>query len=515
MNRAQVGLFNRDMLRSIKERWHEGGIGVIYVHFRVGNTAAESTLQIWESTESGLFWRQRLEWDYFYFFDRQQNEEPIIRVIEKAMERLIASLRKSSTKVQNGNYPDTDLEVSIGLSVAYPPATGRSSESVVYRMLLDAMEQSAYNVTLGMDRHESMKESMQAIESFGHLTGAGECMQSIPHAHVLALHSRTVRIGALAAPFPIFPARARVSEVAYLFDTNAKAQGAVIVDKGRPIGILMKEKLHQMLAGQFGLPLYWNRPIERIMNNQPLIVDEQLTVEHVSQLAMARDFSQLYDVVLITRDGQMAGAATIRSILECITTLRTEAARTANPLTGLPGNEEIQLELSRRIGQAEPFAVVYADLDYFKWYNDTFGFGLGDNLIRYLGDMLRRELDQLGEGYDFVGHIGGDDFIVVMRAEAAEHLCQAMIKRFDNGIKAFYGGAQVTTVEDREGNLIEQEGVTLSLSLMLWDGKVALAADDIPRIAAKLKKQAKALKGSVYVMDQIRGMHHGEERNGN
>ncbi|WP_054023758.1 GGDEF domain-containing protein [Bacillus sp. FJAT-28004] len=512
MNGVGVGLFNQDMLRSIKERWHEGGIGVIYVRFLLGNTSAESALQLWESTETRLFWRQRLEWDYFYLFDRQPKDEPIIRVIEKAKERLIDRLRKSDAKKENGTYPDTDLEVSIGLSAAYPPATGRSSESVVYRMLLDAMEQSAYNVTLGRNRQDPMSEGRQVIDSFGQLAGAGESVQQI---HLSGLHSRTIRIGALAAPYPIFPARARVSEVAYLFDTNAKAQGAVIVDKGRPIGILMKEKLHQMLAGQFGLPLYWNRPIERIMNNQPLIVDEQLTVEHVSQLAMARDFSQLYDVVLITKDGQMAGAATIRSILECMTALRTEAARTANPLTGLPGNEEIQLELSRRIGHGQPFAVVYADLDYFKWYNDSFGFGLGDNLIRYLGDMLRKELDQLGVGDDFVGHIGGDDFIVVMRAEAAEYLCQAMIKRFDSGIKAFYGGAQVTTVEDREGNLIEQEGVTLSLSLMLWDGKVALAADDIPRIAAKLKKQAKALKGSVYVMDQIIGMHHGEERNGN
>lgn len=101
---------------------------------------------------------------------------------------------------------------------------------------------------------------------------------------------------------------------------------------------------------------------------------------------------------------------------------------------------------------------------------------------------------------------------MVTCAKSAERLCQSLIIRFEEGIKAFYGGVEVTTVEDRHGNLIEQQGVTLSLSLMLWDGEVPLAAEDIPRLAAKLKKQAKALKGSVYVMDQITGMHHGGER---
>src|SRR5690606_27568898 len=157
------------------------------------------------------------------------------------------------------------------------------------------------------------------------------------------------------APYPTFATGARVSELAYLFETNPKAQGAVIVEEGRPVGLLMKEKLHQLLAGQFGLPLYWSRPVGKIMNDQPLIVDEQMPVEHVSQLAMARDFSQLYDVVVITKAGQMIGTASIRSILESMTVMSTEAARTANPLTGLPGNEGIQRELRRRIDMQRPF----------------------------------------------------------------------------------------------------------------------------------------------------------------
>ncbi|WP_169085218.1 GGDEF domain-containing protein [Paenibacillus sp. PL91] len=506
MDEVGIGLFNRDMIRSIKERWHDGGISVIYVRFQAGNAASESALQLWESGEPRLFWRQRLEWDYFYLFYRKQQDESIDKLTDQAVERLTEELRKAGAKRESEHDAETKLEAAIGVSTAFPPATGRSSEAVIYRMLLGAMEKSMLN---GLERSNGNEVSVRNSAIAPQLAAASDPIRQL---HSPGIQSKTVRIGALAVPFPIISGQTRVSEVAFLFDTNAKTQGAVIVDRGRPVGILMKEKLHQMLAGQFGLPLYWNRPVERIMNKQPLIVDEQLPVEQVSQLAMARDFSQLYDVVLITKDGQMAGAASIRSILECITTLRTEAARGANPLTGLPGNEEIQLELRRRIGQGAPFAVIYADLDYFKWYNDFFGFGLGDDLIRYLAEILCEKQSLLGSDGDFVGHIGGDDFIVVTNANVAEQLCQALIKRFDAGIKPFYGGIEVTTVEDRNGELIEQEGVTLSLSLMIWDGKVPLASEDIPRMAAKLKKQAKALKGSVYIKDQIIGMLHGEER---
>lgn len=508
MDGVGVGLFNRDMVRSIKERWHEGGISVIYVRFRSGNGALESELQQWENGEPGLFWRQRLDGEYFYLFYREKQDEPIAMLTEKAIERLTSMLRKALASGVKEHREDKEFGVSIGMAAAFPPATGRSSETVIYRMLLEAMEQSTYNISFGIDRNEAVLGGTREKAGLGQLAAIDE---PLPLGST-GLIRKIVRIGALAVPFPVFPAQAKVSEVASLFDASEKTQGAVIVDQGRPIGILMKEKLHQMLAGQFGLPLYWSRPVERIMNNQPLIVDEQLPVEHVSQLAMARDFSQLYDVVLITKDGQMAGAASIRSILECMTMLRTEAARTANPLTGLPGNEEIQLELQRRTSQGVPMVVIYADLDYFKWYNDFFGFGMGDDLIRYLANILRKELGELGGDDDFIGHIGGDDFIAVTGADVAELLCKALIKRFDDGIKAFYGGALITTVEDRHGNLVEQEGVTLSLSLMIWDGEVPLTTEEIPRVAAKLKKQAKAVKGSVYVMDQIKGMHHGKER---
>ncbi|WP_051250669.1 GGDEF domain-containing protein [Paenibacillus harenae] len=507
MDEVGFGLFNRELIRRMKKHRQDGGIGVIHVRSRPGFPAAEAAIKNWENGESAMFWRQQLEAECFYFL-RKLKDEPIQASVEKAAERLKSRLQQLVGNEKMPSYESWSVGAAVGIAVAHSISTGYSAETDIYRLLLEAAESGKRNEATCVIRDDAAAMRLDNARAAADLTSEG----SQPRTYRPELQGRTVRIGELANPVPLFPPQARVSEIAYLFDADARTQAAVIVDHGRPVGILMKEKLHQMLAGQFGLPLYWNRPVERIMNGQPLIVDEQLPVEQVSQLAMASDFSQLYDVVLITKNGQLTGAASLRSILECITALRTEAARGANPLTGLPGNEEIQRELERRIELGLPFAVIYADLDYFKWYNDCFGFVLGDDLIRYLADVLRKEQERLGSGADFTGHIGGDDFIAVTGADRAELLCRSVIERFDSGIKAFYGGVEVTTCRDRHGHIIQQEGVSLSLSLMLWDGEVPVTTEYISRFSAMLKKQAKARKGSTYVMDHITGAHHREER---
>ncbi|WP_173275362.1 GGDEF domain-containing protein [Paenibacillus sp. NEAU-GSW1] len=480
------GLLNRDLIRAIKERWQRGDVGLLYVQLRDGcGASAIEALRQWESEQERLFWKQRLDSEAFYWYHGKPKEDLTEKVLKAAIQSMAAPLKKNI--------------VRMGTALTAPSISGRSSQAMIYRTILEALN-SAWNAE--WNGEAAAARDVAAVVQIG----------SEAKERVYSNDGQLYAIGQLAAPFPCFSSKARVSEVAYMFDSNSKIQGAIIADAGRPVGLLMKEKLHQLLAGQFGLPLYWNRAVEKIMDEQPLIVDADMPVEQVSQLAMARDFSQLYDVVIITKEEQLIGAATIRSILECMTAMRTEAARTANPLTGLPGNEGIQSELQRRIRAKEAFAVIYADLDYFKWFNDYFGFSQGDDLIRYLANVLREEIALRGTANDFIGHIGGDDFIMVTKRDYAEQLCRQMIAKFDGGIKQFYGGAEVTSVEDRHGNLVKREGVTLSLSLMIAEQDAELTPDLISRTSAKLKKRAKAQIGSVYVMETIAESHHGEGR---
>ncbi|MDQ6418384.1 GGDEF domain-containing protein [Paenibacillus sp. LHD-117] len=502
MGEIGFGLLNRELIKKIKEMWRFGEIAVLFLRVHLPNAEAEKALARWEKEQRGMFWRQKLGQDYLFFMGGNKKGSDIRRTTEQASQSLRERLAAAHMQAAEAKEREASGQIGwlhIGLAYAVPDPH-QSTESVVFHGMLEAMEQSAYYVHAEeVDRHDySLMETIEVQAATAEAAIEPSRMDSGMGA---------IPIGRLAAPIQQFQFHARVSEVAYLFDTDPKAYGVVIVKDSEPVGLLMKEKLYQLLAGQYGLPLYWNRPVDRIMDNQPLIVDENMPVEQVSQLAMARNFSRLYDIVIITRAGSMAGATSIRDILECITTMRTEEARTANPLTGLPGNEGIQFELQRRIGARKPTAIVYADLDYFKWFNDCFGFSLGDELIRTLAGLMTSAFKDGADERAFIGHIGGDDFIAILDPGLAEAACQKLIELFDERVQPFYGGSEVKTVEDRHGNLIAQEGVTLSLSLMIWDVRVPISPGDISRTAARLKKKAKATSGSVYVMEQLDGAH--------
>ena len=307
----------------------------------------------------------------------------------------------------------------------------------------------------------------------------------------------TWSIGDLIAPIRAFDCKALISEVASYFKTNVNAPGAVIVSKDVPVGLMMRERLFQQLAGQYGFSLFWNRTIDQVMDAQPLIVDRHMPVETVSQLATSRDINNLYDLVIITSEGKMAGASSIRSILECITNARMESAKVASPLTGLPGNIQIHRELNKRLMEKKRFSVIYADLDYFKWFNDRYGFQKGDQLIQYTADVIQQAIVVCGKPFDFVGHIGGDDFIAITSTVDSEKLCKEIIRRFDQGVRLFYEGDDWYYVEDRGGNRIETCGVTISLSLIVCEAAESVTLEQISQASAKLKKLSKSYLGSI------------------
>ncbi|MEK3883125.1 GGDEF domain-containing protein [Paenibacillus sp. PL2-23] len=488
MGEVGYGLLNAELLKAVKRVWGRYPVVLLFLHIRLPQEKLEEAMRAWEREERGLFWKQRLGQDYVFFLTDEACSAQ--EAGESSGKLLRAKLAKAY--IEGNEHHDHQGGFHISRSII-TPQQGVRAEDIVFRALLQACEQRSVP---GAMRHDPMESAAGSLKA-----------ESMPDG------GEDRRIGQLASPIATVPHYTHVSEVANVFERDALVPGVVVLKNGKPVGLLMKEKLHQLLAGQYGLPLYWNRPVEKIMDAQALIVDESMPVEQVSQLAMSRTDYRLYDVVILTRNESLLGVATIRSMLEYITALRTEEARTANPLTGLPGNEGIHSELTRKIKAGKPFAMLYADLDYFKWFNDCFGFGLGDDLIRYVAKLLRTVLCKEGRSSScFLGHIGGDDFIAILDPHIAEEACRELIQRFDQGVVDFYGGAEVTEVEDRRGARIQQDGVSISLSILYWDGIGELSPEVISRDAAKLKKQAKAIKGSVYVMENITEMHRREER---
>ena len=130
--------------------------------------------------------------------------------------------------------------------------------------------------------------------------------------------------------------------------------------------------------------------------------------------------------------------------------------RDVSPLTGLPGNFQIATELERRIQLAEPFALVQADLDNFKSFNDHYGFMRGDQVIKFSAKTMLDARADFDEFDAFVGHIGGDDFVALMAPDVVETYCKTAIQLFDDGILDFYDTADALRgyieVTDRQGD---------------------------------------------------------------
>jgi diguanylate cyclase (GGDEF)-like protein len=187
---------------------------------------------------------------------------------------------------------------------------------------------------------------------------------------------------------------------------------------------------------------------------------------------------------------------------------RVEVDSSLSPLTRLPGNLAIEAELRRRIDGNEPFAVVYLDLDNFKAFNDVYGFTHGDEAIQLLARVTVDAVRRRGTANDFVGHIGGDDFIVVTHNDRAEEIAKEVIDEFDRDIRNLYSAKDLRAgfieTRDRRGALNRFPIITLSMAIVSNDRGQLSNYAQVGEAAAELKRYAKSIAGSVYVKDKRR-----------
>jgi diguanylate cyclase (GGDEF)-like protein len=190
------------------------------------------------------------------------------------------------------------------------------------------------------------------------------------------------------------------------------------------------------------------------------------------------------------------------------TLLRIDRNRLANPLTGLPGNTEIQSEINYRIAKEMIFSVIYLDVDNFKAYNDAYGFSHGDRAIKLIADILLDNVRTFGGKNDFIGHIGGDDFVVISDPNHADALCENIIKEFDERVPELYSDvdrrAGFISTANRVGEIIQYPIMTLSIAVVSNEHRVLRNHLEVGEIAAELKKKAKSIVGSVYLKDRRR-----------
>ena len=180
--------------------------------------------------------------------------------------------------------------------------------------------------------------------------------------------------------------------------------------------------------------------------------------------------------------------------------------RRVSPLTGLPGNVQIQTEMKKRLLNKDTFAMLYFDLDNFKAYNDVYGFANGDEIIKFTARTMSKHIHQLESSESFIGHIGGDDFVAIIEPTDYDKLCQNIIAEFDKLVVDFYNEVDVergfVEVANRRG-IIEQFPLTsISIAVLEVDSKIYKTTLEIGEVAGQVKHKAKAILGSTYVINK-------------
>ncbi len=187
------------------------------------------------------------------------------------------------------------------------------------------------------------------------------------------------------------------------------------------------------------------------------------------------------------------------------TTLRrSEQMRTMSPLTGLPGNVRIEQELRRRLEQDRELSLLYIDMNSFKAINDHYGPLRGDEVIRSLARVITETVAEHGDAETFVGHVGGDDFVVIHGVDSHEDIAREVCLRFDRVAPDHYDPEDLERgyieVENRRGEVAHFPPVTVSVGVATTARRDFGHPAEVMQVATEMKRYAK---------------HHGpEERSG-
>ena len=294
-------------------------------------------------------------------------------------------------------------------------------------------------------------------------------------------------------------------DVLELMMQHPDLHAVAVVDKGIPVGIIHRPALLDRFISLYGRELHGRKPCRDLMDADPLIVDKATRMTELSELVVKKGKAAFTQGFVITSEGRYLGLGSGFDLMREVTEMQIVAARYANPLTGLPGNVPIQEHMERLLANEQTFVTAYFDLDQFKPYNDVYGFRRGDDIIQLLARILR---ESCNPELDFIGHIGGDDFVVLFQSLDWEVRCHGILARFDRECLALFNPEHVEAggyrSEDRRGAMAFHALVTLSIGAVLVDPSNFHQYQEVARAASEAKRMAKRIDGSSLFIDQRR-----------
>lgn len=300
-----------------------------------------------------------------------------------------------------------------------------------------------------------------------------------------------------------------IEKIFFRFSANKNLRALPVVKNGRPVGLINRHEFVDSIAQPYRRELLSKKPCASMMNAAPLLVEKSTPIHELSGFLSESEIRHFTDGFIITEQGRYLGIGTGQDLLREITKAQIETARYANPLTLLPGNVPINEHIEHLLQSGKSFAVCYGDLDNFKPFNDVCGYRKGDELIQFTARLLGNICDPV---HDFIGHIGGDDFILVMQSADWEHRCHRALSAFAQTSPALldkeHRSAGGYLSGDRQGRIVHHPLPTLSIGVAWVNPELFSSHHEVAEVATDAKKMAKEKPGNSLFIERRRLQLH-------
>ena len=293
-------------------------------------------------------------------------------------------------------------------------------------------------------------------------------------------------------PAPTVTALLTNDELAAVFLASPSLHAVAVLEQERPIGIINRALFMNEYSRLYYREVWGRKPCAAHVNLQPRVIERDHSVDELVGILTSQDQRYLTDGFVVTENGRYVGLGTGDQLVRSVTETRIEAARHANPLTFLPGNIPISQHMERLLKKKTDFVACYADLNNFKPFNDYYGYWRGDEMIRLLA---RIAMEQCDSQRDFLGHVGGDDFILLFQSPDWNLRCERLVDDFNLRARDMFdeaarraGGIEA---EDRYGVLRFFAFTTVSVGAVCIRGGNFTRAEEVANLAALAKHDAK------------------------
>lgn len=291
---------------------------------------------------------------------------------------------------------------------------------------------------------------------------------------------------------PTVTAATSNDDLAVCFAQWPDLHAVAMLSQGKPVALVNRARFMNEYSKLYYREVWGRKPCVMHANFQPRLIERDHSVDELIGILTSDDQRYLADGFIVTENGRYIGLGTGDQLVRSVTETRIEAARHANPLTFLPGNIPISQHMERLIQKKAKFVACYADLNNFKPFNDYYGYWRGDEMIRLLARLAMAQCDS---ERDFLGHVGGDDFIILYQSLDWRHRCQRLVHDFNTQALSLFdaearhaGGIEA---EDRHGVQRFFPCTTVSIGAVPIGADQCARAEDVANLAAMAKHEAK------------------------